>query len=97
MSASSSDPDSGSGTADLLTPDEEGVLSALRDIVAGVRAQGLAPELEGAADRLVSAGAELSVGPGEPGPLDFRLRGVRFTLRTSPGPRRGIEVCFTPT
>lgn len=94
MNSPDSAPDEDAGPFDLLSAEEEGVLSSLRAIVEGVRGRGLSPELEAVSAELVSTCAATEAAPGESGTRVFRQGGASFSLRQIPGPGRGIEVSF---
>jgi hypothetical protein len=79
--------------SEFLSPEEEGVLGTLREIVAEVRARGELSELEAVARQLRSAGASQAAFDGLCQAV-FSLRGTRFSLsQRHPG---GIELSFAP-
>jgi hypothetical protein len=79
---------------DVLTETEEAVLTALRGIVSGVRAEHAELEITTLAAALVAAGAARAGEGPEPGTVRFEMEGVAFKIRRSIGPVGGIEVCF---
>lgn len=82
------------GGPDVLSGDEEGVVSMLRQIVIEIRAHGLAADVETVARAAVEAGASSASGDGwgEAGVLTFH--GAHFSLIPRSGPGAGIEVNF---
>ncbi len=82
------------GGPDVLSDDEEGVVSILRQIVNEIRAQGLVADVETVARAAVEAGASSAsrVGWGEAGVLTFH--GASFSLIPRLGSGAGIEVDF---
>jgi hypothetical protein len=77
---------------DILTPDEERLLSDLREFMARIRALGITPDLGLLQKAVLASGASLSAYVGEPGSVLFERGGVLFALRTKPD--GGIEIGF---
>jgi hypothetical protein len=77
---------------DILTPEEERLLSDLREFMARIRAVGITPDLGLLQKAVLASGASLSPFVGEPGSVVFERGSVLFALRTkSDG---GIEIGF---
>ncbi len=83
--------------ADVLTIDEEGALSLLREIVAGVRATGLGPNVMNVGEAVVAAGGSALDVAGDREVGTYTLAGARFTLQPAPGADGRIEVSFLPS
>jgi hypothetical protein len=77
---------------DVLSTEEENVLSNVRDIVAGMRAMGSMGDLAILSQRLTDAGAFAANERETDGRVGFVLGGVRFLLRTVP--HAGFEISF---
>jgi hypothetical protein len=86
------DTDAGSwkGRADLLSADEEAVLSEVREIVSCARGDSRTPDFRLLAQQVTGAGASL-VNLGRDGALEFTRGTVRFSLRPVPGGRFEIN------
>jgi hypothetical protein len=80
---------------DILTPEEEAVLAALREAVVVLRANGLATGPSQAADVASSVGAKPCGFAESDGALAFKIGRVRFSLQSAPGPDDRLEVRFT--
>jgi hypothetical protein len=78
---------------DVLTPEEEGVLAAVRSVVEGIGARGLALEADVVAGALEAAGLRASCRSGETGAV-YCAKGARFELRCGAGPAGGVEIRF---
>jgi hypothetical protein len=77
------------GRADVLSAEEEAVLSRMRDFAAGIRGLGLVPDLGRLSQAVTEVGA-LAVGvDAEHGSIEFELGNVRFSLRSVP---EGVEM-----
>jgi len=81
---------------DLLSPDEEGILAVLREIVAGMRERGLPITLESFGSAVIAAGAARTAGPDGTEHCAYALCGVRFLARTAVA-NGAIEVSFLPS
>jgi hypothetical protein len=80
-------------TPDLLTPEEEGVLASVRNVVDGIWARGLPVDPDSVAGALSAAGFPASPESSGTGGA-YRANGARFALRTGAGPTVGIEIRF---
>jgi hypothetical protein len=80
---------------DILTPEEEKLLSDLREFMARIRALGISPDLALLQKAVLAAGASVSAFVGEPGSVVFERGSVLFALRTKP--EGGIEIGFPLT
>jgi len=94
MSSGSPEEDDGRGGGiDVLSDAEEKALSAVRDLVGGIRARGEPADIGAIATALSAAGGRCEDGAGsDPGSRAFRLKGARFSLREHPG--GGVEINF---
>lgn len=81
---------------DLLSPDEEGILAVLREIVAGMREHGVPITLESFGSAVIAAGAARTTGPDGTEHSAYALCGVRFMARAAAA-SGFIEVSFLPT
>jgi hypothetical protein len=80
------------GRADVLSSDEERVLSDVREIVRRIRAEGKTVDLASLGQSVGDAGA-IPVGfDADAGSREFDLRGIRFFLQPAPG--AGVEIHF---
>jgi hypothetical protein len=80
---------------DILTPDEEKLLSDLREFMARIRSLGISPEMGLLQKAVLAAGASVVAVAGEPGAVVFERGRVLFALRTKPD--GGIEIGFPLT
>lgn len=81
---------------DLLTPEEEELLSTLRRIVSGIRAHHASLAFATIVAAVLAAGAKQEESAVDPGARTFSKGGVRFTLRSPAGRPWDVEVSFAP-
>jgi hypothetical protein len=81
---------------DVLSAEEESALSALRDIVAGIRAHGGAVDMESFERALSSWGGSSIGAPSESGLRTFELGRARFYVRPAVSRPGRLEVQFIP-
>lgn len=79
------------GRLDVLSIDEEDVLSKVRLIVSGLRAKDDAIGLEPVRKAVTESGATIVLENPGSGAIELRLGRVRFVLRSVP---EGIEISF---
>jgi hypothetical protein len=81
---------------DVLTIDEEGVLSSIREIVSGIRAGSRAIGLEDVEGAVISIGGSVSTEPDRGAYKIYELRGARFSLSADSGSGGAIQLSFIP-
>ena len=88
--------DDNGDSLDLLSGDEESVISMLRQIIDEIRAHGMAPNVEAVERAVIEAGAssEGDARRGESRVMRFRSAHFSLTPRTESGAR--IEINFNP-
>ena len=78
----------------VLSPDEEFVLSLIREVVMGMRARGQVAEIGRVELAIVNAGAQIErIAPGIDAKA-YRIRSARFLVQASAGRKAGIELMF---
>jgi hypothetical protein len=85
----------GKSRVDILTPEEEKLLSDLREFMARIRALGITPDMGLLQKAVLAAGASVVAVVGEQSSVVFERGGVLFALRTKPD--GGIEIGFPLT
>ena len=87
-------PEEQSDPCDVLSEDEEFVLSLLRDILGEIRARGHAADLKSMEMAIVNAGAQIErVAPGLEFQV-FRIRSARFHVQARASQKGAIELMF---
>lgn len=79
---------------DVLTVEEESVLSSIRSIVVGLRSRTVGVELQDVERALIAAGGSPVRGNAMPGINAFVLRGSCFSIASASGSAGLIEVNF---
>jgi len=79
---------------DLLTMREEEVLATVREILDGLKVGGAPVDLKAVKTAFKHAGADATLGEGDPNRSRCNFDGTCFLFRR--GPRGGIEICFVP-
>jgi len=80
--------------ADVLSPDEEGILAVLREILAGLRDRGVAVNLDSFRAAVIAAGAVRTTGTDGDPHSGYALGGVRFMAWETKGRPGTITVAF---
>jgi hypothetical protein len=81
---------------DVLTVEEESVLSSIRGFVACMRGRSVPAHVEYMEGAIVSAGGSVSSVAGASGLRIFCLCGARFSIRPAPDAVDKVEVSFIP-
>jgi|HubBroStandDraft_1064217.scaffolds.fasta_scaffold90156_3 hypothetical protein len=85
----------GVAAEEVLTFDEENVLSSIREVVTGIRALGPPVEVKDVEEAVVLLGGSASSETDNAGFRIFNLRGARFSLRPALGSPGAIEISFS--
>jgi hypothetical protein len=85
------------GPADVLTVHEEGALSSIREIVAGIRAKGRPVTVEDVEKALISVGGTVSGDTEGAGSRTYDFCGARISLSADSGSGGTIQLIFIPT